>query len=136
MLNKKKYQAILEAILVPFATDHYGSIESVILQQDNCGSHQSKAIKAYMDANKFNLMKWPAQSPDLNQIENAWSILKRMLRRRPRFPTTTAELFGILQHERMSIPNGYFTNLIRSMPTRVTLVKLKRQVYEVLKFGE
>ena len=98
----------------------------MIFQQDNCGTHRSKAIKAYLDANRFNLMKWPAQIPDLNPIENAWFILKGMLRRRPRFPTTTAELFIILQHEWMSIPDSYFTNLIRSMPTRVILVKLKK----------
>ncbi len=79
-----------------------------------------------MDAKGINTMKWPPHSPDLNPIENAWSMLKRMLRRRTRFPTNTSELFNVLQEECMSIPDSYFTKLVRSMPTRVKLVKVNR----------
>ena len=71
-------------------------------------------------------MNWPAQSPDLNPIENACSMLKRKLRRRLRFPTNTTELFSVLQEEWMSIPDSYFTNLVRLMPTRSNLVKINR----------
>ena len=71
-------------------------------------------------------MKWPPQSPDLNPIENAWSVLKQKLRERSRFPTNPTDLFNMLQIEWMSIPEDYFLKLVRSMPTRVNLVKLNR----------
>ena len=49
-----------------------------------------------------------------------------MLRRRPKFPTNTTELFYVLQEGWMSIPDSYFTNIVRSMPTRANLVMMNR----------
>ena len=70
-LKQKQYISILEANIVPFAIEHYGSISSVTFQQDNCGPHRAKSVKAYMEASGINAMNCPAQSPDLNPIENA-----------------------------------------------------------------
>ena len=117
-MKQEQYQSILEANIVPFAIEHYGIISSVTFQQDNCVPHHSNSVQSYLEASSINLINWPAQSPDLNPIENAWSMLKRMLRRRQRFPTNTTELFNVLQEDWMSIPNSYFTNLVRSMSSR------------------
>ena len=77
-----------------------------------------------MDAKQINLMTWPSQSPDLNSYENASAVLKKMFSARPTYPTNTTEVFNVLQIEWLSIPDEYFTKLVRSMPTRVSLVKL------------
>ena len=86
-------------------------------------------------------MKWPAQSPDLNPIENASAVLKRQIRERPDYPRNADHLFEILQNEWNTIPDYYFTSLITSMETRATTVKSNkggstkyRQTYSNIEF--
>ena len=86
-------------------------------------SHRAKSIAAYLDANDVNVMKWPPQSPDLNPIENAWAFLKRKVRECPTYARNVDDLFQILQEEWLAIPTEYFVSLVRSMPTRVSIVK-------------
>jgi len=39
-------------------------------QQDNAPIHVSKATKKFFQQHSLSVMKWPANSPDLNPIEN------------------------------------------------------------------
>ena len=49
---------------------------NIILQQDNPPFHTSNIVKTFMEDNNIKKIQWPANSSDLNIIENAWSILK------------------------------------------------------------
>ena len=63
---------------------------NVVFQQDNASSHTAKQTKEFLEtaarAHGFSVMDWPANSPDMNLIEQLWAHLKRELHRR--YPDT------------------------------------------------
>ena len=64
-------------------------------------------------------MEWPAQSPDLNPIENLWSIVKRRLGTYERAPTSLGEIWESVAREWQNIPREVLQNLVESMPKRM-----------------
>ena len=47
--------------------------------QDNDPKHTSLYAKEWIDNNEVNWCKMPAESPDLNPIENLWHELKEYI---------------------------------------------------------
>ncbi|CAC5383962.1 unnamed protein product [Mytilus coruscus] len=48
---------------------------------DNSLAHRAKSVKEYMEQNQLHGMEWPAQSTDLNIIENMWRKIKLELQK-------------------------------------------------------
>jgi len=67
-------------------------------------------------------MEWLAQSPDLNPIENLWSIVKRRLGLYESVPANQHELWQRVHQEWRAIPKEIIQNLVESIPDRINSV--------------
>ena len=78
-LDRATYISILKDELLE-TIEYYGlDDEDIVFQQDNAAIHKSKAPMKWLEEQNFELMDWPAKSPDLSPIENIWAILKKRL---------------------------------------------------------
>ena len=75
-----------------------------------------------MDAKNVRTLPWPAQSPDLNPIENVWSKLKKQLRNRSTYPSNADQLFAVLCDIWSAFPYSYFSTLVQYMERTVVAV--------------
>ncbi len=73
------YQKVLEHFMLPAADQLYGDAD-FILQQDLAPAHSAKATSTWFKDHGIPVLNWPANSPDLNPIENLWGIVKRKMR--------------------------------------------------------
>ncbi len=78
-VNAAIYQDILEHFMLPSADKLYGDAD-FIFQQDLAPAHTAKGTKSWFNDHGVTVLDWPANSPDLNPIENLWGIVKRKMK--------------------------------------------------------
>jgi len=66
----------------------------------------------------MEFLGWPAQSPDLNPIENLRAIMKRNITAQI-IPKSVGDLEKQLLNEWRSVPQEIINELIDTMPSRV-----------------
>ena len=79
-MNAPLFTDILDKTLVPFTCDVYP--DGCCLVQDNDPKHCSRMAKDFYEDQDVNWWRTPAESPDLNPIENLWHELKEFIRRK------------------------------------------------------
>lgn len=122
-INSNTYINIMKKYLLPF----YHAVHDitggrVVFQQDNAPIHTSGMTTEWLNANKIVTMDWPANSPDLNPIENIWKLLKDNIQNCENFPRTINDLKAALLEEWENLDSSIFKEAALSMPRRIDAV--------------
>ena len=88
------------------------------MQEDNDPKHTPKSARKWREEKNITHLVWPAQSPDLNPIENVWREMKRYVSLRP-IPANENEMWELLLEAWEAIGKPYLDKLLESMPNRM-----------------
>ena len=120
MMNAMKYIDVLENKMLPSARSLF-SDNDWIFQDDNAPCHRAKKVHHWYRTHRVKRMDWPAQSPDLNPIENLWYRVSTIIGKNK--PKTKRELieqviaawYGVISAEELK-------KLVDSLPRRCKMV--------------
>lgn len=121
MMNSDKYIHLLETRIVPQLQKSFPDGRGVF-QQDLAPCHTSRKTTEFFNKKNIQVLPWPGNSPDINPIENLWSICKRRMQK---MDCSTKEkmisaLIGVwFRDEEMKNICG---KLVESMPNRLRAV--------------
>lgn len=124
-INSEKYIQILDEHLWPVIARHFPN-DRYLFMDDNAPVHRSRVTNAYKTENDLHSLEWPAQSPDLNPIENLWLTIKRKLQGYVYELTTVDELYDKIFEIWTSFSIEYVQSLYYSIPTRIRRVQRAR----------
>jgi DDE superfamily endonuclease len=100
-----------------------------IFQQDNAPSHTAHIVRDYIASLGREIMIWPPYSPDLNPIENLWTLLKQKiyqirpdLLHMPNNDATLDILVDTAEQAWQELDLTILENLSESMPRRVQAI--------------
>ena len=105
--------------MLPSADKLYGDAD-FIFQQDLAHAPTAKSTKIWFNGHGNAVLDWPANSPELNPIENLWGIAKRKMR--DMRPSNKEELKAAIEAFWSSITPQQCHRLIASMPCRIEAV--------------
>lgn len=117
-LNAEKYIELCLKPLVP-------KLKNRILVQDGARPHISSKTAAFLNKNKVRrIEKWPAHSPQLNCVENAWPPLNVRISRQ--LPQNLDELAAATERAWREIPTKTLNSICVSFRDRLKRAKATR----------
>ena len=121
-MDSDEYIRILDHHVSPhLSLVHEKHQSDILFQQDNAPCHKSKKVTDHLSRGNINILDWPAQSPDLNPIENLWAIVKRRLQEDPGdLPKNKTQLIQRVQGIWSSLNIELARKLVDSMPNRIS----------------
>lgn len=118
-MNKEWYKNIQEQLL-PTIQEQFGE-EQCLFQHDEAPWHKAKGITKWLEEQNIAILcPWPGNSPDLNPMENLWSILKRQVNKK--HPSNSDKLQALIMKEWATISRDVAQKLIDSMSGRIAEV--------------
>ena len=76
-MDQWEYLRVLKNCALCRFDELYGGTNNYHFLQDNFKGHTSYVVNGYLKAKKINLIDFPPCSPDINVIENFWSLLQK-----------------------------------------------------------
>jgi hypothetical protein len=115
------YRQHIVPIIHHFKRTHALSLQGPpILMEDGAAAHRAHQTQALHEQLGILKMKWPANSPDLNPIENVWRILK--YRVGLHFPRTGEAVRQAVQEEWAKLQLEDFSKYVSNMRERCLAV--------------
>ena len=122
-LNSAGYLAILGNFMV--ASAHlFGYGNHYFYQDDGAPYNCSKIVADWKTENDIQVLQWPSQSPDVNPIENLWTVMARKVEKQQL--RNKAELESAIKRAWAEITPQTCRSLVYSMPRRIAGVKRAR----------
>ena len=129
-INVEKYEHIINDNLWPVVARHFQN-DRYFFQDDNAPVHRAGRLNICKTRNNITckLISWPAQSPDLDIIENLWLLVKSKLLSRVTFINNEHKLFNEIHRIWSDISPAYIQNLYNSISLRImNVIRLKGQL--------
>ncbi|GFX75293.1 DDE_3 domain-containing protein [Trichonephila clavipes] len=106
-------QRCVDVILRPHVGPFLNGLTGTIFQQDNARPHTARVAQDFL--RPFQILPWPARSPDLSPVEHVWDQLKRQMPSCHSVHDLELDVQDLCSH----LPQDNIRCLINSMPDRV-----------------
>ena len=106
--------------------------ENLIWMHDNAPPHVAMKMRAYLEREGITTMEWLPMSPDLNLIENIWSLMQSEVYKEKKVFKNTSELWDAIIAAWHTLPLETFQNLYNSIPSRI--IKVLEEKGERIKY--
>ena len=117
------YCDLLRNVLVPWLDDiPISLLRTFVFMHDDVPFHSARATQAFLASlgiQEKKSMTWPLSSPDLNPIENLWSIIKQDIYADGRQFTSKVYLWKAISAAARAVPQSTIRKLTDSMTTRL-----------------
>ena len=130
-VDAEAYYRVLRYQMAP-AMRHQGGRHALIFMQDNAPTHKSKKALTFLQRNNYVVLDHPAQSPDLNPLENIWWAIKQTLLDMP-LPSNADDLYEKIKQIWEKYPKDELVKYIEVYPAALRLL-FKQKSHRILNY--